>query len=116
MNGIELTVKEFSPYDDIVANRALHPLTKKPIESYRFTILNFGRKNGKANIRKVAMKDSEMAMWHVSGSTDPYGGVANSINTQKSSGIDGYEVHFLAQCGIMVEDPTSCGELILRIC
>lgn len=116
MNGIELTVKEFEPYDDIIRNRELHPVTKKPIESYRFTILNFGRKNGRANIRKVAMKDSEMAMWHVSGSTDPYGGVAKSINTQKSSGIDGYEVHFLSQCGIMVEDPTSCGELILRIC
>lgn len=115
MNGIELTVKEFPPYDDLVRNRALHPISLKPIESYRFTILNFGRKNGRSNIRKVALKDSEMAMWHVSGSTDPYGGVAKSIGTQKSSGIDGYEVHFLAQCGIMVEDPTSCGELIMRI-
>lgn len=115
MNGIELTVKEFAPYDDIVRNRALHPITLKPIESYRFTILNFGRKNGRSNIRKVAMKDSDMAMWHVNGSTDPYGGVAKSISTMRSSGIDGYEVHFLSQCGIMVEDPTSCGELILRI-
>jgi hypothetical protein len=116
MNGIELTVKEFEPYDDIVRNRELHPVTKKPIESYRFTILNFGRKNGKSNIRKVAMKDSDMSMWHVCGSTDPYGGVAKSIMTQRSSGIDGYEVNFLSQCGIMVEDPTSCGELILRVC
>lgn len=116
MNGIELTVKEFPPYDDIIRNRELHPITKKPIESYRFTILNFGRKNGRSNIRKVAMKDSDMAMWHVCGSTDPMGGVASSINVQRSSGIDGYEVHFLSQCGIMVEDPTSCGELILRSC
>ena len=60
------------------------------------------------------MKDSDMAMWHVCGSTDPYGGVSKSINVQRSSGIDGYEVHFLSQCGIMVEDPTSCGELVLR--
>ena len=116
MNGIELTVKEFAPYDDIVRNRSYHPVTQKPIESYRFTILNFGRKNGTSNIRKVAMKDSDMAMWHVNGSTDPYGGVANSIMTQRSSGIDGYEVHMLSQCGIMVEDATSCGELILRVC
>jgi hypothetical protein len=116
MNGIELTVKEFSPYDDIVRNRDKHPLTGKPIESYRFTIMNFGRKQGEANIRKVALKNSEMAMWHVCGSTDPYGGVANSISTQRSSGIDGYDVHFLSQCGIMVQDPTSCGELILRVC
>ena len=116
MNGIELTVKEFEPYDDIIRNRELHPITGKPIESYRFTVLNFGRKNGRSNIRKVAMKDSDMAMWHVNGSTDPYGGVAKSIGTMRSSGIDGYEVHFLSQCGIMVEDPTSCGELILRVC
>ena len=115
LNGIELTVKEFSPYDDIVQHRKLHPVTLKPAESYRFTILNFGTKNGRANIRKVAMKDSEMAMWHVAGSTDPFGGVAKSINTARSSGIDGYEVHFLSQIGIMVEDPTSCGELILKI-
>ena len=80
------------------------------------SILNFGRKNGRSNIRKVAMKDSDMAMWHVNGSTDPYGGVAKSISTMRSTGIDGYEVHFLCQCGIMVEDPTSCGELIMRVC
>jgi hypothetical protein len=116
LNGISLTVKEFPPYDDIVHKRKLHPVTKKPVESYRFTIMNFGTKNGRANIRKVAMKDSDMAMWHVAGSTDPMGGVAKSIGTQRASGIDGYDVHFLAQCGIMVEDPTSCGELILRIC
>jgi hypothetical protein len=116
MNNIELTVKEFSPYDDIIRGRALHPITLKPIESYRFTILNFGRKNGKSNIRKVAMADSEMAMWHVCGSTDPFGGVAKGINVPRSTGVDGYDVHFLTQCGIMVEDPTSCGELILRIC
>lgn len=115
MNGIELTVKEFEPYDDVVRNRELHPITKKPIESYRFTILNFGRKNGRSNIRKVALKDSDNVMWHVCGSTDPYGGVAKSINIMRSSGIDGYEVHFLDQCGIMIEDPTSCGELILRL-
>ena len=115
MNGIELTVKEFAPYDDIVRGRALHPISKKPIESYRFTILNFGMKDGKNNIQKIAMKDSEMAMWHVCGSTGPMDGVAKSIGTQRSSGIDGYQVNFLAQIGIRVQDPTSCGELILRV-
>jgi hypothetical protein len=113
LNGVSLTVKEFPPYDDIIRNRALHPVTKKPLESYRFTILNFGHKDGKANIRKVALKDSEMSMWHVAGSVDPSGVVANSTKTQRSSGIDGYTVHYLSECGVMVEDPTSCGELIL---
>jgi hypothetical protein len=115
LNGIELTVKEFSPYDDQVRNRTLHPKSKKPLESYRFTILNFGRKDGEANIKKVCKKDSEMAMWHVCGSTDPMGGVAKTINTQRSSGIDGYQVHFLSECGLMLQDPTSCGELIMSL-
>lgn len=115
LNGIELTVKEFAPYDDIIRNRELHPISLKPVESYRFTILNFGHKNGQANIQKVALKDSEDAMWHVCGSTSPMGDVAKNINVARSSGIDGYEVHFLSQCGIRVADPMSCGELILRI-
>lgn len=114
LNGVKLTVKEFHPYDDIVRHRTLHPVTKKPIESYRFTVLNFGTVNGKANIRKVAKRNSENAMWHVCGSTTPFGDVSNNINTMRSSGIDGYEVHLLAEIGIQVQDPTSCGELIMR--
>lgn len=115
LNGIELTVKEFPPYDDLVQNRTLHPISKKPIESYRFTILNIGRKDGVANIQKVALEDSENVMWHVAGSTDPYGGVVKSINTQRSSSVDGYEVHMLEECILKVADPTSCGELIFSL-
>jgi hypothetical protein len=116
LNGIELTVKEFPPYDDTTRNRTLHPVSRKPIESYRFTILNFGTTaKGKANIRKVAKMNSENAMWYVAGSTTPFGDVAKSISTMRSSGIDGYEVHMLAEVGIQLEDPTSCGELILDL-
>ena len=113
MNGINLTLKEFNPYDDIVRHRTLHPVSKKPIESYRFTFLNFGTINGNANIRKVAKRNSENAMWHVCGSTSPFGDVAKSISTMRSSGLDGYEVHLLAEIGIQVQDPTSCGALIM---
>lgn len=113
LNGITLTMKEFNPYDDIVRHRTLHPVSMKPIESYRITILNFGTINGKANIRKVAKKNSENAMWHVAGSTTPFGDVSKSISTMRSSGLDGYEVHLLAEIGIQVQDPTSCGELIM---
>lgn len=115
LNGIELTVKEFPEYDDIVRNRQLHPVTKKPLESYRFTILNFGRKNGKSNIRKVVKRNSDNAMWHVAGSITPFGDVAKSTSTMRSSGIDGYQVHMLTECGVQLEDPTSSGELIMRL-
>lgn len=115
LNGIELTVKEFPIYDDIVRNRALHPITKKPQESYRFTILNIGRKEGRSNLRKMYKEDSEMLMWNVSGSVDPYGNTAKSTSTSRASGIDGFQVHFLAECGIMLEDPTTAGELIFQV-
>lgn len=115
LNGVSLTVKEFSPYDDKVRNRTLHPVSKKPIESYRFTILNFGTVKGKANIRKVAKRNSENAMWYVAGSTTPFGEVANSMSVMRSNGLDGYEVHLLAEVGIQLQDPTSCGEMILRL-
>jgi len=115
LNGVSLTVKEFSPYDDKNRNRTLHPVSKKPIESYRFTILNFGTVKGKANIRKVAKKNSENAMWYVAGSTTPFGEVANSMSVMRSNGLDGYEVHMLAECGIQLQDPTSCGEMIMRL-
>lgn len=115
LNGVSLTVKEFSPYDDKNRNRTLHPVTKKPLESYRFTILNFGTVKGAANIRKVAKSNSENAMWYVCGSTTPYGEVANSMSTMRSNGLDGYEVHMLAEVGIQIQDPTSCGEMIMRL-
>ncbi len=115
-NGIELVVKEFSPYDDTVRNRTLHPVSGYPIESYRFTIMNIGKgPSGKSNLRKVAKANSDNAMWHVCGSTTPFGDVAKSISTMRSSSIDGYEVHFLAEVGIQLEDPTSCGELIFDV-
>jgi hypothetical protein len=114
-NGVELTVKEFSQYDNPIRHRKLHPKSGKPVESYRFTILNIGQKDGKSNMRKVVKKGSEMAMWHVAGSTDPYAGISKNISTMRSSGIDGYEVHFLSECGLMLQDPTSCAELILSL-
>jgi len=115
LNGVSLTVKEFDPYDNKTRNRTLHPVSLKPIESYRFTILNFGTVRGAANIRKVAKKNSENAMWYVAGSTTPFGEVANSMSVMRSNGLDGYEVHMLAEVGIQIQDPTSCGEMIMRL-
>jgi len=115
LNGLELTVKEFPPYDDTERHRTLHPETGFPLESYRFTILNFGQKEGKSNIQKVVAEGTEMAMWHVCGSTTPVGDVASSISTMRASGIDGYDVHIMTECGIRLSDPTSCGELIMAM-
>lgn len=114
-NGLELTVKEFPPYDDIVRNRTKHPVSQRPLESYRFTILNIGRKDGESNIKKVVKRDRDLALWHEAGSIDPNGISAKSISTMRSSPVDGYAVHMLSECGIMLADPTSCGELIMTL-
>lgn len=118
LSGITLTVREFPPYDDMnnARNFAKHPRSGRPLQSYEFTIVNFGTTaKGVPNIRKVAKADSESLMWYVAGSTDPFKGVLKgySKTNMSASGIDGYEVHFLAEIGLQVEDPTSCGRLIM---
>jgi hypothetical protein len=112
LNGVELTLKHFPMYDDPVHNRKLHPITGKPLESYRMTFFNIGMNDGESNIAKVVRKDREMVMWHTGGSVAPGSGHSKSINTVRSNAKDGYSVHFLSEQGIMLKDPTSAGELI----
>lgn len=111
-NGIELTLKHFPLYDDTVHNRKLHPISGKPLESYRFTFLDISRRDGEANIVKVVRKGREFVQWYTGGSVAPGAGYGNSISTLRSNAKDGYSVHFMGDCGIMVRDPRACGELI----
>lgn len=111
-NGIELTLKYFPLYDNTVYNRQLHPVTLKPLESYRMTFLDLGRRDGQANVVKVVRKDREFVNWCTAGSVTP-AGYAHSNTEVRSNAKDGYSVHFLAECGIMLRDPRACGELIL---
>jgi len=115
LNGVELTLKHFPLYDNTVYNRKLHPVTGKPLESYRMTFLDFGMRDGESNISKVVRKDREMVMWHTGGSVAPGSGHAKSVNTLRSNAKDGYSVHFLSEQGMMVKDPTTSGELIMDV-
>lgn len=110
-NGIELTLKYFPLYDNLTYNRQLHPVTLKPLESYRMTFLDLGRRDGEANIVKVVRKDREFVNWCTAGSVTP-DGYAHSNTTVRSNAKDGYSVHFLGEMGIMIRDPRACGELI----
>lgn len=112
-NGIELTLKYFPLYDDLMYNRKLHPVTKKPLESYRMTFLDLGRRDGEANIVKVVRKNREFVTWTTGGAVLP-SGYGKSINTLRSNGKDGYTVYFLGEMGIMLRDPRACGELIME--
>jgi len=112
LNGVEITLKHFPLYDNPTYNRKTHPISGKPLESYRMTFIDFGRRDGEANVRKVVRKDREMVMWYTGGSVAPGSGHAKSIGTLRSNAKDGYSVHFLSEQGIMILDPTTSGELI----
>lgn len=111
-NGIELTLKYFPLYDNLTFNRQLHPVSLKPLESYRMTFLDLGRRDGESNIMKVVRKDREFVNWCTAGSVTP-AGYANSKSEVRSNAKDGYAVHFLGEVGIMLRDPRACGELIM---
>lgn len=113
INGIEVTLMHYPVYDDPIHNRELHPLTNRPLESYRATFIEYGQYDGQANIVKMAKKDREQLMWYNGGSTSPEGG-----KTSKSAfgtKYDGYEVEVLSEVGIKLQNPLSCGELIPNI-
>lgn len=112
LNGIELTLKHFPMYDNTVYNRKLHPVSGKPLESYRMTFIDFGSRDGEPNLVKVVRKDREMVMWYVGGAVAPGAGHAKSITTLRSNAKDGYSVNFLSEQGYMLRFPNSSGELI----
>ena len=112
LNGTKITLKHLPLYDNQVTNRQAHFKTNRPIESYRFTILDFGIHGGESNIVKCYKKDSEMVLWHTAGSVDPYGNTSKSTSTMRSNNEDGYAVHMLSECAMMIKNPLACGELI----
>lgn len=113
LNGDKITLKECPLYNDTVHNRLRHPYFGKPVESYKATFLNFKlNKNAESNIQKVYHKGREMASSYIEGLASPFGMKKNGT---ASSPVDGYEFHCLSECGIMVADPTNCGQLILDI-
>ena len=108
--GVRFTLVHLPEYDNPVSNRLQHP-DGGPVESYRYTILNFGTHKGKKNIRRVYPAGRKELMWHIAGSTSPLG---PNMNFAKggSSAVDGYELHCLSNQGIIIENPMSCAELI----
>ena len=119
LNGVKLTLAHNPMYDSPIANRRLHPRTKKPLESYRFTILDFGMYGGESNISVVAKGadgiDRSMMSWYTAGSQTPAGGSTGSkgyMNALRSNDIDGWSAHFLSECAVKVTNPLSCGELV----
>lgn len=110
-NGITLTLRHNPLYDDREINHIMHPSLQVPVESMRFTFLDFGNAGGEANIKYVSKKNG-YKLGYVSGLQTPYGPNKGGL---MSNAKDAYTMIVHDQCGIQIDDVTRCGELILGL-
>ena len=108
-NGITLTLRHNPVYDDREINHIYHSELQVPVESMRFTFLDFGGKGGESNIKYVHKK-SGYKLGYVSGLQTPYGAAKGGL---MSNAKDSYTMIVHDQCGVQIDDVTRCGELIL---
>ena len=108
-NGITLTLRHNPVYDDREINFKQHSSLLVPIESMRFTFLDFGGKAGMSNIKYVHKKGG-YKLGYVSGLQTPYGANKGGL---MSNAKDAYTMIVHDQCGVQIDDVTRCGELIL---
>jgi hypothetical protein len=109
-NGAELELVHNPLYDDRQINFEIDPITGYPVESMRFTFLDFSGDSGNSNVQLVSKKDG-YKFGYVGGLVNPYG--ANKGGLMSHSG-EHYSMHVSKICGVHIEDITKCGELILK--
>lgn len=107
--GIEVTVVKNPLYDSRQYCRRMHPqYTEFPIDSARFTYLDFGSSNGENNISMIKVKDTYR--WgFVAGSHTPTGPVKGG---QAGSTLAGYTMFTGGSAGLWIKDVTRGGEMI----
>ena len=110
-NGAELELVHNPLYDDRTINFEIDPITGYPVESMRFTFLDFSEGGTKSNVKWINKKNG-LKLGYVAGLHNPYG--PNTSNTLMAHSGDYYEMHVQKQFGIHIEDITKCGELILQ--
>lgn len=110
-NGGSLRLIHNPLYDNRQINSEIDPISGKPVESMRFTFLDFAG-DGKSNIKVTKKKDGDF-FTYVCGNYTPYGPAKR--NAFASHGGDYYEMHIGTHEGIHIEDVTKCGELIYTV-
>ncbi len=110
--GIKVTLKVHSLYDDRERNKEYHP-NGGVAESYRYDILDIGTSDGEPNIRKVYVKGMDDMMGYETGLRNPFSptGGRNIMTTS----TDGYKMHRGSTCGVMVKDPSRTATLLPNI-
>lgn len=109
-NGIEVEVVHMPLYDDRSLNTQIDPITGYPVESMRFTFLDFTDGDGGNNIQIMKKKDA-FRSWYVNG-----GYSANSQGSAFAAHAgEYYEMHCSDTFGLHLGDATRCGSLIYRV-
>lgn len=109
-NGAELELVHNPLYDDRSINFEIDPITGYPVESMRFTFLDFSGGGNESNIQLISKKDG-YSFGYVGGLVSPYGPVKGSIMSHSG---EYYSMHVSKLCGVHIEDISKCGELILK--
>ena len=112
-NDVSFTVQRMPSFDDREHNRLLHPVTGKPIESYRMVFIPTRTPDGEPNIMKVVRKGREMVQWSTGGSLDLDGGFGKSFGDLRSNAKDGASGFVLGESGYQVQFPHACGDLYM---
>lgn len=111
-NGASLQLVHNPLYDDREIHTEIDEITGKPVESMRFTFLDFAGDKGKSNV-KVTKKEGGDFFNYVCGNYGPYGPKSAAAKYGMSAHAgDYYEMHIGCHEGIHIEDVTKCGELI----
>ena len=110
--GIKVTLKVMSHYDDRERNKEYHP-DGGVAESYRYDIMDVGTSDGEPNIRKVYIKGFDDVMGYQTGLRNPFS--ATGDRNIMSTSVDGYTMHRMSQCGVMVKDPSRTATLLPSI-
>lgn len=109
-NGAELELVHNPLYDDRRIHFEIDPITGYPVESMRFTFLDFSGSDGTSNIKLVSKRNG-YKFGYVAGLITPYGPQKGSLMSHSG---EYYSMHVSKECGIHIEDITRCGELILK--
>lgn len=109
-NGAELELVHNALYDDRSINLEIDPVTGYPVESMRFTFLDFSGDGGNSNVQLVSKRNG-YKFGYVGGLVNPYGPSKGGLMSHSG---EYYSMHVSKECGVHIEDITKCGELILK--
>jgi hypothetical protein len=110
--GIVVDVTKNAFYDDRTYCKRSHPFYPNvPIDSFRMTVLDFGESQGQKNIQMISVKDTYIN-GYVAGTYTPSGPVTSGA---MGSAKAGYSLHTAGTMGVILRDPSRCGELILSV-